>query len=304
MTKLKYLLMATALYISCSNISNGQGCSDAGFCTINSFKPNNTDSTAVLSNQLKVGAFFGNADNSISVYGGYFEYNRQLGRNFGLDAKLTTIAQSGNGISEFGLSDIFVNANYKTDASLIFTLGAKIPLSNANKKNDGLPLPMDYQASLGTFDLIFGIGYEIQKFQFVAAIQQPLSQNDNQFIASNYPANSELSTFQSTNNFERAGDILLRVSYPLSIASNFKLTPSLLPIYHLTNDTYIDEFDVEKEIKGSQGLTLNGNLYLDHEITSNGVIQLNVGLPFIVRDARPDGLTRNIVMNLEYRIKF
>jgi hypothetical protein len=282
----------------------GQGCSDAGFCTLNSFKPNSTDSTKLLNNQLKVGAFFGKADNSISVYGTYLEYNRQLNKKFGLDVKLTTLAQNGNGISVFGLSDIFVNANYKASERVKFTLGTKIPLSNSSKTYNNLPLPMDYQSSLGTFDLIFGIGYEIKKIQLVAAIQQPLTQNSNQFIATNYPTNSELRTFQSTNNFERSGDVLLRVSYPLSITSKLKLTPSILPIYHLSNDKYTDEFNVKKEIKGSQGLTLNGNAYIDYSINSKNIIQFNVGIPFIVRDARPDGLTRSFIANIEYRIKF
>ena len=304
MTKFKFILIATTLFCLATNYSYGQGCSDAGFCTINSFKPNSTDSTEVLNNQFKIGAFYGKADNSISVYGNYLEYNRQLSKKFGLDAKLTTISQNGNGISTFGLSDIFVNANFIASEKVKLTLGAKIPLSNASKTNDKLPLPMDYQASLGTFDLIIGIGYEIKKIQFIAAIQQPLTQNDNQFIATNYPTNSELITFQSTNKFERSGDVLLRLSYPININSKLKLTPSILPIYHLRNDKYIDEFNVKQEIKGSQGLTLNGNAYLDYEINSKNIIQLNLGMPFIVRDSRPDGLSRSFIANIEYRIKF
>ena len=35
----------------------GQGCSDAGFCTISSFKPNSNDSIISYKNQLKTGAF-------------------------------------------------------------------------------------------------------------------------------------------------------------------------------------------------------------------------------------------------------
>lgn len=303
-TKLKFILLATTLLFLLTNYTYGQGCSDAGFCTINSFKPNSTDSAEVINNQFKIGAFYGKADNSISVYGNYLEYNRQLGKKFGLDAKLTTLAQNGNGISAFGLSDVFLNANFKASESVKFTLGAKIPLSSASKSFDNLPLPMDYQASLGTFDIIFGIGYEVRKIQFVVAIQQPLTQNDNQFIAANYPTDSKLKTFQSTNKFQRSGDILLRVSYPFILNSKFKFTPSILPIYHLTNDKYTDEFNVKQEIKGSQGLTLNGNAYLDYEINSKNIIQLNVGIPFIVRDARPDGLTRSFIANLEYRIKF
>ena len=304
MTKFKFILIVTILFAIGASYSFGQGCSDAGFCTMNSFKPNNTDSTEVLNNQFKIGVFYGKADNSISVFGNYLEYNRQLSKKFGLDAKLTTIAQDGNGISAFGLSDIFLNANYKVNEKVKLTLGAKIPLSDASNTRNNLPLPMDYQASLGTFDLIFGIGYEIKKIQVVAAIQQPLTQNKNQFTSTNYPINSELRTFQSTNNFERSGDVLLRVSDPIIINSKFKLTPSILPIYHLSNDKYTDEFNIKQEIKGSQGLTLNGNVYLDYEINSKNIIQLNLGMPFIVRESRPDGLTRSFIANLEYRIKF
>lgn len=304
MKSFKIILILTSILISKYNFTYGQGCSDAGFCTLNSFKPNSTDSSEVLNNQFKIGAFFGKADNSISVYGNYLEYNRQLNDKFGIDAKLTTLGQNGNGISELGLSDIFVNANFKASKNLIITLGAKLPLSLSDKESENLPLPMDYQSSIGTFDLLFGIGYELQKIQFVVAIQQPLTQNENQFIATNYPSDSKLRTFQSTNKFQRSGDILFRVSYPFSLNSKIKLTPSILPIYHLTNDSYTDELDVKREIIGSKGLTLNGNIYLDYEINRKSIIQFNFGIPFIVRDSRPDGLTRSLIANLEYRIKF
>ena len=304
MVKLKCIFIALGVLALFTNNSFGQGCSDAGFCTIDSFKPTSTDSIKAATNQVKVGAFFGGADNSISVYGSYLEYNKQFNEKFGIDVKLTSLAQNGNEISVFGLSDVFLNANYRASEKLKLTLGAKIPLSKADKSYNGLPLPMDYQASLGTFDLIFGLGYTIEKLQLVAAIQQHLTQNDNRFLSSSYPANSKLSAFQSTNKFKRSGDVLLRASYPIALNQKLKLTPSLLPIYHLANDTYTDEFNIEKEIKGSQGLTLNGNIYLDYEIDRKNSIQFNIGAPFVVRDSRPDGLTRSFVANLEYRIRF
>lgn len=78
----------------------------------------------------------------------------------------------------------------------------------------------------------------------------------------------------------------------------------MLPIYHLTNDKFTDELNIKREIEGSQGLTLNGNVYFDYEFNAKSSLQLNVGMPFVVRDARPDGLTRSFIANLEYRIKF
>jgi hypothetical protein len=298
------LLFYTIFICQYSNSLFSQGCSDAGFCTVNSFKPNNSEQTIVSNNQFKIGTFFGSADNSIVVIGNYFEYNRQLNENFSADLKLTTLAQSGNGISTFGLADAFVNINYKASEKIQLTIGGKIPMSKANNSENGLPLPMDYQASLGTFDIILGVGYKLDKFQVVAAFQQPLTQNNNQFFASAQSTTSNLKSIQTTNNFKRSGDVLLRISYPVKLNQKLNLVPSLLPIYHLSNDKFTDEFNIERQILGSKGLTLNGNVFLDYNLNSKNTIQLSMAAPFVVRDSRPDGLTRGFVANVEYRIKF
>lgn len=287
-----------------TNLSFGQGCSDAGFCTMTGFKPKSSDGSKSSTNQLKLGFSYGNADRGIAAYGNYIEYNRALNEKLGVGLKLTTLAQNGNDISVFGLADIYLNANFRASEKLNLTLGAKIPLADASKSLDNLPLPMDYQASLGTFDLIFGISYEIKRVEFVAALQQPITQNNNQFLASMYPVDSDLREFQSTNKFNRRGDVLLRVSYSIPVSQKLKLTPSILPIYHLSKDRYTDEFSVEKEIIGSQGLTLNANIYLDYEINRKNIVQINMGFPFVVRESRPDGLTRSFIASFEYRITF
>lgn len=287
-----------------SGAIQAQGCSDAGVCTIHSFKPNGIDSISQKHNQIKVGASYGAADYSITVFGNYVEYNRQLNEKFGLDARLTSLYQTGNDISSFGLSDLYINSHYRISKKSTVTLGVKLPLSDANKKEDGRPLPMDYQSSLGTFDLVLGFGYNIGSLQLVAALQQPLTQNNNEFFAEDYPLGSPLREFQSTNQYIRSGDVLLRASYPINFGKKFRLTPSLLPIYHLSNDKYTNKDDIEVEIEGSEGLTLNWNLYLDYELANDQALQFSVGSPFIVRDVRPDGLTRSFVASLEYRIKF
>jgi hypothetical protein len=299
MNTLQSLLLSTIILVLTTARIMAQGCSDAGVCTMSSFKPSDSSHSY---HQIKVGAFVGKADNAITVFGNYVEYNTVLSDVIGIDVKLTTLAQSGRGISTFGLSDIFVNANYKTSEALAFTLGVKIPLLRSNTLLNSSPLPMDFQSSLGTFDLIAGIGYVMHGVQFIAALQQPLTQNSNQFLASTYPSSSTLRAFQSTNRFQRGGDVLIRVSYPFALHEKLTLTPSILPIYHLQNDKYADESNIERDILGSRGLTLNANAYLDYMIDNTHSIQLSIGLPFIVRSARPDGLTRSFIANLEYKL--
>ncbi len=299
----KFIIVASLLILF-SYYATAQGCSDAGFCTIDSFKPNSEDGVALIKNQFKIGFSFGGADYETTVFGNYIEYNRTLSDKFGIDVKLTSLGQNGNDIAAFGLSDIYLNANYKISDKLKFSAGAKVPLTNGNKMENEISLPMDYQASLGTFDMILGVGFKIKDIQLIAALQQPLSQNSNQFVAENYPIDSPLRDFQTTHKFKRSGDVLLRASYPIELGDKFKITPSLLPIYHLTNDQYTDGLGVENEIVGSQGLTLNGNAYFDYAINQKSDLQLSIAMPFIIRDARPDGLTRSFVANLEYRFKF
>lgn len=298
--QIKSVLVFTLLILT--KMVQAQGCSDAGVCTMNSFKPIVGSTNA--KNQFKIGLSTGGADNSISTIGNYLEYNRRFGQNLSIDARLTSLSQNGNSVSEFGLSDIFANINYLVNENFQLTVGAKIPLANGNKLKNNLALPMDYQSSLGTTDLIIGLSYQIKNLQLVGAIQQPLSQNDNQFFASKYPSDSKLNLFQSTNKFVRSADVLLRISYPLSFGNKLKITPSILPIYHLANDKYTDESNIEKEIDGSQGLTLNGNVYLDYMLNEKSALQLSVGMPLAVRKSRPDGLTRSYVLGVEYNIKF
>jgi hypothetical protein len=287
-----------------SNSIYGQGCSDAGFCTVNTFMPNAIDSTTNFKHQLKVDVFYGQADKQIMVYGNSVIYSSQLNYKMGVEVKLNSITQTGNGISKSGLSDIFLTTNFGIHQNLKLTLGGKFPLSDANKSHNHLPLPMDYQSSLGTFDLIAGLSYTYQKLQAVIAIQQPISQNNNQFISSDIDEESVLSSFQSTKNYMRSNDILLRVSYPVLLNSKIKLTPSLLPIYHLTNDRYRDQNNNEYEIKDSKGLTLNTNLHIDYIINQTQSIFFNVAVPILIRESRPDGLTRSFVLSLAYGLKF
>lgn len=277
---------------------NSQGCSDAGFCTVDALKPVGTSEEEGWQNQLKFGVNIGEADNAISTFGQYIEYKRLFSEKISFNAKVTGLSQSGNDISNFGLADVYINGNYAVNKKTSITAGFKIPLTDGNDLKNGVSLPMDYQSSLGTLDLILGVTYKLNNFNLALGYQQPLTQNKNQFFSTN----SSLGFF-NTNNYKRSGDVLLRISYPYEVTKKFKITPSLLPIYHLSEDK-VTINNVEQVIKGSNGLTLNANAYFDYEINSKNALLLSFGTPFVVRDARPDGLTRKFVVNLEYRIRF
>lgn len=282
----------------------GQGCSDAGFCTINSLRPNTLIINNEKANSVRIGAFVGSADNNIKVWGSYLDYARSLSPSLDVDVRLTQIAQSGNSVSSNGISDVFGNLKIKLSEDLRLSAGVKIPLSDGDRRQNGLPLPMDYQSSLGTLDIILGMSYQIGDLGLSLGYQQPLSQNNNTFNPRLYPENSTFGSFQNTNNFQRAGDIMLRTYYPVQVNDRFTITTGILQIHHLANDKFTDENNFLKEIEGSKGLTLNANLHLDYTLSSTTILQFNIGVPLKVREVRPDGLTRGFIGTLEYRFLF
>jgi hypothetical protein len=289
-----------------------QGCSDAGFCTLNSFKPATTAVTfdSILAqpityfNQIKVGASVGKADMNITAIGFYIEYNRLFNDKLSADVKVTGLSQNGQNISATGISDAYLNLNYRPISNLGFTGGLKLPFTQGNYKINAISLPMDYQSSLGTFDILFGISYMVKRFQLVAALQQPITQNKNSYLSEIHLPGSIYGGFTTTNKFKRAGDVLLRASYPIKIGEKFTISPSILGIYHLTQDKFTDMNGVERSITGSEGFTLNGVVFIDYALNERSALQLNAGMPFIIRKVRPDGLTRAFVLTLEYKHKF
>jgi hypothetical protein len=260
------------------------------------------DEQSSFRHTISLGTSFGQGENSILVSGFSGQYSLDIDESINFTAKLTTLSQTGNDITTFGLSDIYLSSLIGLTDNFSITAGVKLPLTDGNEFEDGEPLPMHYQTSLGTVDLIIGASLQIQEFHVVVALQQPLTQNENMFIADSFIEGSPLREFQTTSDYERSGDILARISYPVITSQDYSLTATVLPIYHLQNDTFADTNNERREIEGSQGLTLNLGGALDYRLTTGTAVQVNIGFPIIARDAQPDGLLRAFMMNAEYRI--
>ncbi len=288
-----------------TSTSKAQGCSDAGFCSLDHMKPESNDSINNLRSQIKVGVFSGLGAKGTFIFGHYNEFEQRVGKRLSLNVKLTSLAQSGNGVTVAGWGDVFITSGVKLSDNWGIMGGGKIPLNDANRKENGLSLPMDYQSSFGTYDAIAGVTFRTGKWQFMTAFQQPLTQNNNQFLLEDYADDSPMRKFFSTRNFKRNADAMLRFAYSsINTSKRSTFTPGLLAVYHLQRDTYEDVNGNEVKIDGSQGLTLNTNFFWDYTISNNQSLQLNAGVPVYARPARPDGSTRNVVLNLEYRIAF
>jgi len=291
--------------------SNAQGCSDAGVCTLHSIKNNaeGHESKDGKKNDLAVGFAYGKGERSTNNYTGYLEYTRTITQRTSLTGKLGYSFISGELANTNGLTDLFLSVNHAFDANKkwqkSFVVGVKLPFDGADIVENGIHLPMPYQTSLGTTDLVLAINYNRKSFGATLALQQPLkAQNENKFLPGDYPAQPLALKYWPSNEFERKGDLVGRVSYNFKTGERFSIRPSLLGIYHLANDTYADDNKMRRPIYNSTGLTLNGNVFFDYRLKNGNGFELSLGTPFIVRDQRPDGLTRKIVASLEYQFSF
>ena len=279
-----------------------QGCGDAGVCTIDGMNHSEDSDTIIArKNTISTGLFFGMSQHSVVVLTPYIEYTRELGKHVSLTAKFNYGFRMGELANTHGPSDLLLSVNYHFLNHFSVTGGVKVPLSDANKQVDGRPLPMNYQTSLGTVDLLLGFGYKIKRFSVTAGYQQPLTQNRNQFLATNYPVGSPENKYYSTRNYHRAADVMLRVSFKAVKSKHVNLIAGVLPIYHMQNDSYQKPDGERVSLTGSQGLTLNLNATLQYKFFDNQLIELIAGAPVVSRKVRPDGLS-TFAVGIAYKI--
>ncbi len=280
-----------------------QGCSDAGICSVGSAFQQHTKT---FKNQIEFAPIFGIGQANVTYFSPYIAYTRKLNDKFAVSSKVTFSSASGSFGTRATFGDAYLVGNYsfkeKNNKQWSALLGWKFPFTRSNLKINGYSLPLDYQASLGTIDLFLGTNLRYKKFDFNAAIQIPVfNLNRNSY----FQEFSGTTDFPSTNLFERKSDALFRTTYTLQTKNQkFSFKPNVLFIYHLGEDSYETIFGQRQKIEGSDGLTINGNLVSSYQLNAKNSIELSLASPFVVREVRPDGLTRGFVASIHYKIQF
>ena len=301
----KIILLFTVIAFAEKSIS--QGCSDAGFCTLPYHLSTASKADKNINNTLITDITFGLGEGNTTLLTPSVLYRRKLNHQFSWDNKITASFISGKMGSIFNAGDWYSTISYtiggskKTDISLAG--GVKIPFTSANDKINGQPLPMAYQTSLGTYDFLLGVAWLIKKkIDINAALQAPLiNENKNTFFRE-FSAEKD---FESTNNFKRKPDVLLRFGYNLNSKNNkWLFKPNALAILHIGEDSYENVLGKRETIKGSSGLTLNLNLQAQYKIAQFRYVTFSVASPVIIRDSRPDGLTRSLTASVNYQFGF
>jgi hypothetical protein len=310
----KALFSATVFLFMCGLVK-GQGCSDAGFCTMGAMRPNQSFSSkgTIKLRSVELLQYVGVTKFHDVILTSLADINVGIGRRGSAQIKLPYTFVSGSLANINGLADISYSYTYallsKNNYQLLGTLGGKIPTNHSDKQNaDGRPLPMYYQTSLGTYDIVAGLSFITRKWLLAAGYQQALNKNGSEFRWSEWTASNQFSTahdYPVSWNLQRGKDIMFRVE------RNFRSTKwngylGLLTIYRITRDevsrgTEQDNFRVK--VDGTTGPAITALTGVGYRFSTSVAIKGMFGLKLHSRDFNPDGLSREFVSSLSIEIR-
>lgn len=311
------------IFIQASRL-HAQGCSDAGFCTMGAMRPNqNAPGGSMLKlRSLEFSQYVGRTEFKDYIIAYQADFNFTIGKKIGAQIKIPYMMINGPLAKTKGFGDVSVSASRGIaewgNWQLSTTVGFKFPVriveepfkKDVNYSNyvsdEGKPLPMYYQSSLGTFDIVWGASVRNKNWMFATGLQYSVNRNDNMFlwgpwrssqdsiIALEYPRAKEL---------KRGFDIMFRVERNFRF-SRFNCYVGALPIWRLTPDTFTLPNGTRTNAEGSTGVAMTILTGAGYQFNVHHAIKLLFGKQVIKREHNPDGLSRLWVTSINYEIKF
>jgi hypothetical protein len=304
-------LLCTFVFLACFN-TLGQGCSDAGFCTMGAMKPDQpfNKKLKLTLRSMELSFYRGTTTLTPVIHAVTADMNFGLNSRTSFQVKLPYQFVTGRLANTAGLGDISlcftknIFTNEKFDVN--FSLGTKIPTNDSDKSIDGRPLPMYYQTSLGTYDAIAGVSVITRKWLFATGIQVPFNENNNQFLWgawADHPEASYTLKYSRAKELQRGTDVMIRVERNFRFSRiNFSL--GLLPIYRITRDEFTLANGERVRLEEAQGLALSGIFTTGYNFNVRSGIKALIGHKITNRDVNPDGLSRELVSSISYVYRF
>ena len=297
-----------------NNFIAAQGCSDAGFCTMGAMRPDQpfTKKLNIRLRSISLTQYIGLTKFDDRIISYIAEANIAISDKWQAQVKLPYTFVQGPLANTQGVGDISLSLTrtllHRPEWQLNATLGTKIPTNDANFKNDtGLSLPMYYQSSLGTYDILAGIAFINKNFLFAAGIQHPFNQIDNGFKWGSWKEHSltEIANKYPVSQFlDRGTDAMLRAEYNLRF-SKWNINIGFLPIYRFTADRITDPMTGQrKRLDKSKGVALSGLLGGTYNFSVRSSLKILVGKQLLQRYKNPDGLSREFVNTITYQYRF
>lgn len=301
-------------------LSFGQGCSDAGFCTMGAMKPDQNYSKKIDFKLRTLELNYYRGKSLLSPVITVWTADMTFGINdyYSIQLKVPYQTVTGHLGDTQGLGDLSLSAsrsiNLKNGSNIGITLGTKIASGRSDKENAdtefgvGGDLPMYYQTSLGSYDLVMGASYLNEKWLFATGLQMPLiHRNKNDFRWgqwTEYPDQDYIRKYFLANNLKRGTDVMLRAERNFRFV-NFNFGLGALAIYRISKDEVYNFNEGQREkLDGTTGLAFNLLGNVGYHININHSVKFIYGRKITDRDVNPDGLTRHSVLSMSYVYRF
>ncbi|WP_027000385.1 hypothetical protein [Eisenibacter elegans] len=311
------LLLSIVCCFFAPTASFAQGCSDAGFCTMGALQPDQAPEQASLKlRELRILHSVSITVSGALVQSSNIDIQWTLGQHWQLQTKLTPYQQT---VSEYfqtqGLADAFLTLTRQVVQSnqgqLLMSVGAKIPLNRATlTAPNGQVLPMRYQSSLGTYDVVAGASWLSRRWLVAVGYQQPLStpaiayRREALLAAGISPeAAAYIVRYPETVDYQRGSDVMLRIERNFRSARwNGHL--GLLNIYRLQPDRSRQASGELLPIVGTDGLVVNLLVGTGYQFSTRSGINFLIARQLYTRDRRADGLDRLWLANVGWYTRF
>lgn len=304
------LALLVAVFAATHSIA--QGCSDAGFCTMGAMKPDQPFNKKVQLKlrSMEISFYRGTTTLTPIIYVATADMNFSLTSRTSFQVKLPYQMVKGRLANTSGLGDISlcVTRNLFTSEKFDINLsvGGKIPTNASDKSTNDLPLPMYYQTSLGTYDLITGISLISKQWLFATGIQHPFNKNNNQFLWKDWEGTDEeayINRYNQAKELKRGTDVMLRVERNWRL-SRFNFSLGALPIYRINRDEITNPAGSRIKPDKAYGLALSGIFTAGYKFNVRSGVKLLLGRKIVQRETNPDGLTRHFVSTISYVYRF
>lgn len=289
-----------------------QGCSDAGFCTMGAMRPNQNylRKSGVQLRSIELLQYVGYTKFDDLILTTLVDINANVGQRSIVQLKIPYQTVSGPLGNTGGMGDISYSYSYQAYKAKTFqigaTLGGKIPTNNANLKSDrGLALPMYYQTSLGTYDIVAGLSLVSKKWLFATGYQHAFNRNGNEFVWAPWNKISDsarAAVYPRANKLKRGDDIMFRAE------RNFRSTKwnahlGALAIYRINKDNIVLK-NKEQDFDETIGWAITAVGGIGYHVNTHATVKLLYGQKIVNREWNPDGLSREFVstLSLEWRL--
>ncbi len=282
-----------------TSISYSQGCSDAGVCSAT--QQFDTPQDKKINHHFSLTPSVGLGDQQSWVFASVFSYQLQTQKGWSVGLVLPYSITTGNLGTTSGIGDFILSLNIpflkKENHQVNWLVAGKMATSNANKMINNQALPMIYQQSSGTNDLISSINWNYKSWLFAVGYQHAFNTTENTFLASDFPEDSDAAKYHSSAYLKRGDDVMLRIEKRFKGKGKSSYRAGALPIFRIQSDE-IKVNNVYEPIAKSTGLTLNLYTSWKYQFSDQFYSELQLAAPPITREVRADGTTRSFLINI------